>query len=249
MDPLVSIIMPAYNSEQFITDAIESVLSQTYQSWELIIVDDYSSDNTISIVEKYANIDERIKFHANTSNLGAAKTRNVAIKLSRGRFVAFLDSDDLWLPVKLEVQIEIMLSRNISFSFSNYAQINQNGDKLERHLIIPQQLSYNQYLKNTIIGCLTVVLDREQIGNIEMEDIRTSHDMALWLNILKRGHLAYGINDVLAIYRVLNSSITSSKLKAAKDVRYVYRSVERLGVFHSLIFFSSYVYHAIKKRI
>ena len=249
MSSLVSIITPSYNSEMFIKECIESVISQTYKEWELIIVDDCSSDATRQIIQQFSLSDKRIKTVFLEENLGPAKARNIAIDQAKGRYIAFLDSDDLWVSSKLEKQLDFMKTNNIAFSFSEYEVISENGDKVLNLIRVPNTINYYQYLRNTIIGCLTVIIDREQTGPFSMRDIRSSHDMSLWLDLMKRGFVAYGIQDCLAKYRLVKASNTSRKMIAAYDVWIVYRKIEKLNLFYSFYCFIGYVFNAVKKRL
>lgn len=247
MNNLVSIITPCYNSSQFIGECIDSVLSQTYDNWELLIVDDSSSDNSCEMIRKYD--DNRISLIELEKNGGAAEARNIALKKAKGKYIAFLDSDDIWLSTKLEDQIYFMQQKNIAFSFSNYQPISEDGGKLFPVIKAPNIMTYSSYLKNTIIGCLTVVIDKDKTGDLDMPNIRSSHDMALWLLIMKRGFKAYGLDKNLAKYRIVSTSNTSSKFKAAMDVWKVYRTIEKLSFIYSAWCFINYTFNAIKKRI
>jgi teichuronic acid biosynthesis glycosyltransferase TuaG len=249
MNNLVSIITPSYNSSKFIEESVRSVISQSYINWELLIVDDYSEDNSRSIISELADKDKRIQSIFLKKNVGAAETRNVAIRQAKGKYIAFLDSDDLWDSHKLEKQISFMENKDIAFSFSTYQFMSEDGKKFENVIKAPQKMTYHTYLKNTIIGCLTVIVDREKVGDFEMPNIRSSHDMALWLLIMKRGFSAYGLDENLAKYRVVSSSNTANKTKAAKEVWNVYRKVEKLNIVYSTICFMGYAFNAIKKRL
>jgi teichuronic acid biosynthesis glycosyltransferase TuaG len=249
MNSLVSIITPSYNSSKFIMECIASVFSQTYTNWEMIIVDDCSKDNSKKIIKELAVKDKRIKPIFLEKNVGAAKARNVAIRQAKGKYVAFLDSDDLWNPKKLEKQLSFMYINEISFSYTNYQFMSENGEYLSNIILAPKKMTYDSYLKNTIIGCLTVIVDREKSGEFEMPNIRSSHDMALWLLIMKRGFSAYGLDDNLARYRIVTTSNTASKWHAAKDVWKVYRQVEKLSFIYSAWCFFWYAFNALKKRI
>ena len=167
--PETSIIMPAYNNARFIGDSIRSVLAQTYINWELLIVDDCSKDNTAEIVESFH--DPRIHYQRNAHNMGAAETRNQALKIAKGRYIAFLDSDDLWEPEKLEKQITFMEKNGYAFTFSDYQIMQENGTQTGNILHMPASLNYHQYLRNTAIGCLTVVIDRSKTGDFLSTDI------------------------------------------------------------------------------
>lgn len=249
MSSLVSVITPSYNSERFIGECIQSVIAQTYINWEMIIVDDASNDNTQEVINSFAQHDKRITCFFLEENIGAAEARNFAIRKAKGKYIAFLDSDDLWEPQKLEKQILFMRKNNIAFSYTTYESISEDNSRCMKLIKAPNKVNYSDYLKNTIIGCLTVVINRENTGDFEMPNIRSSHDMALWLLIMKRGFDAYGLDENLAKYRIVSSSNTSSKMKAAKDVWKVYREVEGLSFLYSVWCFVHYVFHAIKKRI
>ena len=249
MNNLVSIITPCYNSSLFLDDCINSVLDQSYSKWELLIVDDASTDNSKSIIMKYSKSDNRIKPVFLDKNIGAAASRNIALKNANGDYIAFLDSDDLWLNNKLAIQLRFMLHKNINFSFSSYHTVSHNGLVLGKKIIAPSQISYKKYLKNTIIGCLTVMLKRSHFQDLKMPLLRSSHDMALWLNLLRNGENAYGITKSLAKYRIVNSSNTSNKFKAVLDVWRVYRGHEKLGFIFSLYNLFFYIFNALKKRL
>lgn len=244
---MVSIITPAHNSEKYIKQTIESVLNQTYQNWELIIIDDYSSDNTVEIAKQYQ--DYRIKIISLKINVGAAEARNIGLRMAKGKYIAFLDSDDLWKKDKLEKQLKFMIENNYAFSFSSYQLMNEDGTITTKTVRAPSVLTYDKYLKNTAIGCLTVIIDKEKTGYFEFPQIKSSHDMALWLNIMKRGFNAYGYSEVLAYYRLTNNSISSNKIKSAKTVWKVYRDIEKLNFFKSLYCFTFYALNSIKRRL
>ena len=246
---LVSIITPSYNSERFINECVKSVLAQTYTNWEMVIVDDCSQDNSNAIITALAANDDRIRVFFLDKNIGPAKARNFGLSRARGRYIAFLDSDDLWRPQKLDKQITFMNNNHIAFSFTTYQSISEDGLSEMNIIKAPKVITYHSYLKNTIIGCLTVVIDREEVGDFEMPNIRSSHDMALWLQIIKRGFSAYGLDENLAKYRIVSLSNTVNKIKAAKDVWKVYREVERLSFFYSLWCLCNYIFNAIRKRV
>jgi len=241
--------MPSYNAARFIGESINSVLLQTYSNWELLIVDDCSKDNSVEVVRKFANIDKRVVLFSLEKNVGAAAARNVAIEHAQGQYIAFLDSDDVWDEYKLEKQLAFMKQYSYAFTFSNYYVMEENGEKTENIVKVPSSLSYHQYLRNTIIGCLTVIIDRQQTGDFKMPLIKSSHDMALWLLIMKRGFKAYGLKDVLAGYRLVSTSNTAKKWKAAKDVWKVYREIEGLSVLYAAYCFCGYAINAVLKRI
>jgi len=247
MNNKVSIITPSYNSAKFIGRTIESVLSQSYSDWEMIIVDDCSRDKSVEVIKKY--LDDRIRLINLTDNRGAAFARNKALEVATGRFIAFLDSDDLWKSRKLEIQLNFMLENNYAFTFSSYECISEEGNSLNKVIVVPQVVSYGNYLKNTIIGCLTVIIDKSKVGDFRMPEIESSHDMALWLLIMKRGFKAFGLNKVLSKYRLVDTSNTANKYKAAKDVWKVYREIEGLSFIKSIYCFVFYAFNAVYKRI
>ena len=246
---LVSIITPSYNSSRFIVECVNSVISQTFQNWQMIIVDDCSKDNSRDIISELSAKDERIESIFLKENIGAAEARNIALRQAKGKYIAFLDSDDIWNEDKLENQISFMNEKDIAFSFTSYQPISEDGKTKYSVIISPKKMSYHSYLKNTIIGCLTVIIDKEKTGDFQMPNIRSSHDMALWLLIMKRGFTAYGLDENLAYYRIVSTSNSSKKWKAAKEVWDVYRKVEKLNIIYSAYNFISYVYNAIKKRM
>ena len=249
MNNLVSVITPSYNSSKFIDECVNSVISQSYTNWELLIVDDCSDDSSKELLLDLERRDERIQVIFLDNNIGAANARNVAILKAKGKYIAFLDSDDSWDSQKLYKQISFMIKNEIAFSYTSYQSISENGLDIIRVINAPYKMSYNNYLKNTIIGCLTVVIDKEKVGDFEMPSIRSSHDMALWLLIMKRGFDAYGLNENLANYRIVSTSNSSSKLDAAIDVWRVYRKFERLSFFYSTWCFLNYAFNAVIRRI
>jgi len=249
MNTLVSIITPCYNSDRFVNECIYSVLEQTYINWELLIVDDASEDSSKQLINAFVEKDCRIRSFFLEKNVGVAEARNVAISKAKGRYIAFLDIDDVWKKEKLTEQIGFMKHHDIAFSFSSYQPISEDGNQIFKEIEAPLTIDYNSYLKNTIIGCLTVVLDKYKIGDFRMPNLRTSQDMALWLSIMRDGTGAYGIQKSLAYYRIVATSNTSNKLKVAKGVWNVYRIQEKLGDLKSTWCFLNYAFNAIKNRI
>ena len=247
--PLVSIIMPSYNAESYIAESIESVLHQTYTNWELIITDDCSSDHTPEIVQSYCKQDSRIDFAIAQQHSGIAGTRNQCLSRAKGRFVAFLDNDDLWYPEKLEKQVRFMIENRCSFIYSEYELMNEDGTPKGKTIKTAGVIDYDKYLKNTIIGSGTIMLDTNKTGKLQMPDNATSDDMALWCKILKEGHHAYPMKEILMKYRVRSNSASANKLKAAKDVWIVYRKQEKLPFFYALTCFCCYAFNATIKRI
>lgn len=245
IDGLVSIITPAYNAAAYIAETIESVFAQSYTNWEMLIVNDCSKDNTAEIVQSYAKKDKRIKLINLKQNSGAAVARNTAIQNAKGRYIAFLDSDDLWKEEKLQKQIEFMQKNSYAFTFTGYEHFKEN---IKNEVQIPKSLNYKQALKGNKIGCLTVMLDRKQIKNIQF--IRQKHeDYILWLNTLKQGITAYGIQESLALYRTGNSkSISSNKLQSALWTWKVYRESQEFSMLKSAYYMLFYVVNGIGKH-
>ena len=230
MSGLVSIITPSYNSSRFIKTSIDSVLSQTYQDFEMIIVDDMSPDNSNEIIEQYIKNDSRIKLIKLDENLGPAGARNRAIEEAKGRYIAFLDSDDIWMSEKLKKQIEFMNKNNLSLTYSSYKLTDDNDNDLGE-FITKEQISYNSLLKTNSIGCLTAIYDTKKIGKILMPTIRQKQDYGLWLKILKEIKSTKGQLEPLAIYRIRSKSVSSNKLLAATYIWKIFRDIEKLNIF------------------
>ena len=245
--PLVSVITPSYNCAKFIAETIQSVKKQTYLNWEMVIVDDCSTDNSRDIIREEMKKDDRIRLITLEENSGAAVARNTALVNANGTYVAFLDSDDLWLPQKLEKQISFMEKNGYAFSFTKYRIMKEDGTPTNSVVNIPDEIDYKGLLKNTIIGCLTAVVNIEKTGPIEMPNIRTRQDFALWLSILKRGFHAYGLQEELALYRKVEGSISSNKKKAAAQTWHVYREIEKLSLPYAIWVFAHYAFHAYRK--
>ncbi|MCJ8161548.1 glycosyltransferase family 2 protein [Acinetobacter zhairhuonensis] len=241
---LVSVIMPSFNSSLFIEKTINSVLSQNYSDWELIIIDDCSSDNSLSVIEKYIHQDNRIKLICLEKNSGAAVARNTGIQQAQGRFIAFLDSDDTWHPDKLNKQVTFMIENGYALTYTKYHKVNEVGDFLST-VNIPLKVAYSQLLKTCVIGCLTAMYDTKKIGKVEFPLIRKRQDFALWLKILKLTPYAYGLNVDLASYTVRSDSISANKFKAAQYNWYLYRHIENLSFIQSIYCFSHYMLKGI----
>jgi len=246
MSELVSIITPSYKSEKFIAQTIESVLVQTYENWEMIIVDDKSPDNSNKIIREYINKDHRIKLIELENNGGPAIARNKAIKEAQGRYIAFLDADDLWMPEKLEKQIQFMDKNNLSFIYSGYNLIDEENNDLG--VFIPRkELTYRDILKTNDIGCLTAIYDKKKLGKVFMPNILKRQDYGTWLKILKEIENTKGIIEPLATYRILKNSVSSNKLKSALYQWKIYREVEHINLIKSIYYFVSYTYYGLKK--
>jgi len=240
MSAQFSIITPSYNSADFIAATVSSVIAQTFKDWEMIIVDDYSTDNSVECIQKLIAQDSRIKLIQLKQNSDAAVARNTGIQAAKGRFIAFLDSDDLWHPDKLERQIDFMLKGDIAFSYTGYEKINEDGIPFQI-MGVPTKVSYNDLLKTNVIGCLTAIYDTEKLGKIYMPSNTKREDFAAWLNILKNIDYAYGINEPLAQYRVYAGQSSSKKASMAKENWHLYRNIQQLGFLRSTYYFSHYL--------
>lgn len=243
---VVTIVMPAYNASMFIANSICSVLSQSLASWELIVVDDSSDDDTVAIVEEYASYDARIRLIKLVENSGAAVARNVAIRVATGRYISFLDSDDRWLPQKLEVQLAFAQKNDAAFIFSAYRRVDEAGKGLGE-VEVPESVSYRELFKTNHIGCLTAMYDTQKLGKNEMPLIRKRQDLGLWLKLLKKTPVAYGQQEVLATYTVRSDSISANKCSASAYQWKVYRDVEQLNLLASCYYFTHYAIRGVLK--
>ncbi len=249
-DELVSIIVPVYNAEKFIRDTLETVKAQTYKNWELILVDDCSIDNSVNIIKSYIKDDKRISLIAQNKNNGAAITRNKGIEKATGRYICFLDADDLWDSNKIEEQLKFMKKEDCAFSFTGYEFANQYGIPNGKKVFVPKKINYRQALKNTIISTITVMFDMNKLKkeDIYMPNVK-SEDSATWWKVLKIVDYAYGFNDVFSYYRRNIVSSSSNKFHAIKQTWNLYRNIEHLNIFYSFYCFTFYLINAIKRRI
>lgn len=233
MNSLISIITPTYNSARFIEKTISSVIAQTYKNWEMIIFDDGSIDNSVSIIEKYIKKDSRIKLYQSKTNKGATYSRNEAVKVATGKFIAFLDSDDLWMETKLKQQLTFMENNNYDFSYTQYCIIDENGSNVNRWLPKTKKVNYKCMLKTCSIGCLTVMLKKESFPDLKFPNSKFSQDYALWLKLLKDVEFAYCLNEKLGKYRIVSNSLSRDKIRKLKSQWDVYRNIEQLNFLFS----------------
>jgi glycosyltransferase involved in cell wall biosynthesis len=232
MPPLVSIVMPAYNAGKYISQAIESVIQQSFTRWELIIVDDCSSDNTDKIVKNIK--DSRIVYLKNEKNMGAAVSRNRALREAKGKWIAFLDSDDLWKENKLEKQIKFMKDNNYYFTYTNYIEIDENGNQNGKKITGPKRITKTGMFNYCWPGCLTVMYNAEKIGLIQIEDIKKNNDYAIWLKVCKKVD-CYLLDESLAMYRKRRGSISSYSYTVLIKWHYkLYRDAEHQNIICSL---------------
>lgn len=249
MSELVSIIMPNFNCSGYLAATIDSVLAQTYSNWELLFVDDNSTDNSLKIIEKYAKNDSRFVILRNKGNMGAAYSRNLALKMARGRWIAFLDSDDIWLPQKLDEQISFMDNNGIAFSYSNYGTINQDGINLHLYFTGPKVVTKKMLHRCCYMGCLTVMYDSNVIGRLSIPDnIYKRNDYALWLKAITKSD-CWLFNRVLAFHRKRENSLSNvNKLKLIKSHYRLFRISEGASVLKSIYFSAINVFYFLIKK-
>ena len=243
---LVSIITPAYRCAGVVGETIQSVLDQTHANWELLIAEDCSPDDSREVIRRWAETDPRIKLIALERNGGPAAARNAALECARGRWLAFLDSDDLWLPNKLERCLAHARQHDASFVFTGFRRIAAGGGEPGRYIGVPATLSYRQLLGHTAIATSTVVLDASRVGQVRMKQTYYD-DFDCWLQILKRGLLAHGLDEDLMRYRVMGQSVSRNKRRSAGKVWRAYRDLEKLSLPAAAWYFSQYAVRGLLK--
>lgn len=242
---LVSIVMPAYNCENFIGAAIDSVRAQTYSRWELLIVDDCATDSTAEIIKRYISEDSRIKYFKNKTNSGAAASRNRAVRYAKGQYLAFLDSDDLWREEKLEKQIRFMKINGYSFTCTSYDKIDERGESLHR-IINAFTADYEGMLRRGP-GNSTVMYDASKLGKYTVPLIKKRNDYVMWLAVIKKAEILRGLNEVLGSHRIVSDSLSSNKASLIKYHWIVYRDIEKTGVIKSVYLVAVWVVRALFK--
>lgn len=248
MNDLVSIIMPSYNTGRFIRETIESVLAQSYSTWELIIVDDCSNDNTDDVVNQYLT-DERIRYIKNDTNSGAAISRNRALREAKGKWIAFLDSDDLWEPDKLQKQISFMRDNDYHFSYTNYIEIDEESNANRKRVTGPKRISKHGMYNYCWMGCLTVMYDADTVGLIQIADIKKNNDYAMWLKVCKKAN-CYLLNETLARYRKRSGSISNhGYMKLIKWHYKLYREAENKNSLSSFVLTVKNLFFGVFKKI
>lgn len=252
MKDLVSVIVPVYNANKYIENTVMSVVAQSYENWELLLVDDGSTDGSKETIERLAKEDttNRIKVLLPDEHGTAAKARNFGLKNATGRYIAFLDADDLWEKDKLLKEMEFMAEKRAGFVFTGYEFANEHGVGTGKIVKVPQTLSYRQALKNTTIFTSTVLFDTKIVGKelIVMPEIK-SEDTATWYRILRNGHLAYGLNENLVKYRRVANSLSSNKLEAIRRIWNLYRKAEKLSLIYSAYNFVFWAVRAVLRRV
>lgn len=247
MNELVSIITPTYNSAKFIAETIQSVQNQTYSNWEMIIVDDGSSDETIAVVKRIQETEHRIHFIEQIQNVGPAITRNKGIETAKGKYLTFLDADDIWFTDFIENSIKTIQKTGIPFVFSSYRRSNEQLEFVYSDFLVPQKVTYTDILKTNSISCLTAFLDVEVVGKKFMPIIHKRQDMGLWLKYLKEIPFAYGIQAPKAIYRIRKNSLSRKKSHLIKYQWQFYREVEKLSVLQSIYYMWHWMYRGFLK--
>ena len=247
MSALVSIITPSFNSAKFIAETIQSVQHQTHQNWEMIIVDDGSFDETEHIVRSIIEKDKRIQFYKLTQNSGPAVARNTGIEKASGKYMTFIDADDIWFPTFIENSITTIDETGIPFVFSSYKRANEQLEFVYSDFIVPNKVSYSDILKSNSISCLTAFVEIQKLGKKYMPLIRKRQDMGLWLNYLKVIPFAHGIQETQAIYRIRENSLSRKKSDLIKYQWQFYREVEKLNVFESAYYMLHWMYRGFLK--
>lgn len=244
--PLVSVVMPAYNAEKYIGEAIRSVQSQTYKNWILLAIDDCSTDHTAEIIQSFANEDNRVRLIRNVHNLGAAKTRNRGFELAEGEWVALLDSDDVWYSEKLEKQLAKAMESGSEIIYCSYSLIDRCGNKISDYTV-PEQTSYCEMLKESVLSCSTTLLAKSVVDKNRFSSDYYHEDLAYWLQLLKSGYSATACCESLAGYRILEGSRSHSKIQSAKNRWVIYRKAENLSWLKSISVFLTYVVRGLRK--
>ena len=247
MASLVSIITPTYNSAKYISATIQSVQKQSYQNWEMIVVDDGSSDNTISIIKEIQKEDSRIQLIIQEKNVGPAITRNKGIELAQGKYLTFLDADDIWFSDFIQNSIDTIVKFQVPFVFSSYRRADEALNFIYSDFIVPQKVTYTDILKTNSISCLTAFLDVEVLGKKFMPIIHKRQDMGLWLQYLKVIPFAYGIQEPKAIYRIRKNSLSRKKSDLINYQWQFYREVEKLNVFQSFYYMMHWMVRGFMK--
>ena len=244
VDGLVSIVMPAHDTRPYVGEAIAAIQAQTHREWELIVVDDASSDGTPDVVAAIAARDPRVRLVRQSECRGPGPTRNTGIALARGRWLAFQDSDDLWDPDKLERQLAFMRARGAALSMHGYRMVDPELNPIGHPVRVPARVAYRALLKNTIVAMITVMVDRTQVGGLELPPLPQHEDLVLWYRTLRRGWVFEGVPEPLATYRIVRRSASRNKWRSALRMWRVYREQERLGVLDAAWCYAHYAINA-----
>lgn len=245
----ISIITPAYNAEQYIAETIKSVQNQTFSDWEMIIVDDCSTDDTYKLSYSFSEKDNRIKIIQHEKNCGVAAARNTALDAAKGDYIAFLDSDDMWMPEKLEKQLAFMENNRYALTYTKYQIYHTSSNKLGKIITVPKRMTYKSIFGNTAIACLTVMVNRKMVGAFHMPPLNHTEDQCTWQEILSRGYIAYGLDENLALYRISDKSLTGNKIISIKRQWSTYRNYHKFSVLRSCYYFICYAFSALFKHL
>ena len=246
MRPLVSIITPSYNSEEFIKETIESVLNQTYDNWEMLIIDDCSTDKSLQLIKEYIKVDSRIKYLKNNQNNGPAVTRNIALSKVKGEYIAFLDSDDFWDKLKLEKQVEFMEKNNLEITHTDYFFTNSLGEIIKK-VQTSNVIDYKILLKGNQFKTMTMMMKKSFIGDTKLPNIK-HEDYAFFLDLLKKGAISKKVPDCLAMCRLREKSVSSDKIKSAVWTWNIYRKYEKFNLIKSSFYFFNYTLNGFLKH-
>lgn len=246
---MVSVIIPVYNAEKYIQTTIESVINQTYSDFEVIIVDDCSKDASGKIIQKLCEKHKQIHYHLQEKNQGVAVARNTGLDLAKGRYIAFLDSDDIWKQDKLKKQLDLMKNKNAAFVYSAIEMMDEQGDIKKEKRKIKEEVSYRYLLKNTVISTSSVLIDRNMVKEFKMPLMRSGQDYATWLMILRDGWIAYACDEALVRYRVSSNSLSSNKLKSIKQVWGIQVRQEKINPVYATLNTACFVWNALKKYL
>ncbi len=252
MNETVSIIVPVYNAEKYIVETMEHVVAQTYEDWEMLLVVDGCGDDSAQVIREYQKSrgEGRLRVLVNEENKGAARSRNRGLLEAGGRYIAYVDADDLWRPEKLDRQLQYMREKQAAFVFTGYEFADEEGVGTGKVVHVPSRLTYREALKNTTIFTSTVMFDTQRIPRemLEMPEIK-SEDTALWWKVLRQGHTAWGLDQNLVLYRRPRQSLSSNKLEAVRRIWNLYRKAEGLSVLYSLYNFCFWAWRAVMRRI
>lgn len=252
MNKTVSVVVPVYHAKEYIEETMNCVMAQTYKDWELLLIVDGPQDPTIEVIQKYIEVhpDAQIRLLIQDKNQGAALARNRGVQESQGRYIAYLDADDLWVPEKLEKELEFLQQKDAAFAFTGYEFADENAKGTGKVVNVPEKLTYKEALKNTTIFTTTVIFDTKKIDKalLEMPNMK-SEDTALWWKVLRNGYIAYGLNENLALYRRPAVSLSSNKLIAIKRIWNLYRRAEKLSIPYSCYNFCFWAVRAVRRRV
>lgn len=249
LEGLVSVITPVYNAERFLDRTLQSVFNQTYKNIEILLIDDCSRDKSAEIIKRYEQDHPEIVYYLQEKNMGAGAARNKALELASGQYVAFLDSDDMWLPEKIEQQVSLMKDKNTPFCYTAIEMMDENGKVIKSKRNLKETCDYNYLLHNTIIATSSVVIDRNVLGDFRMPLRRGGQDYATWLQLLRNGTIAWGINEVHTKYRIRDNSLSSKKINSLEQVWHIQTQDEKINKIIAAFNVMCFSVNAIKKYI